>query len=111
MTEPLPFGTPGRGIAAFLDSKAFIRVLLGGRGSGKTFGLAQDATEHIWHNAGAKVIIARQTEASQADSSIDTFMAYFESLGTGWEPASTGLFQVWNNGRKIAHCTHIASRL
>lgn len=102
MISPAPeFGTPASGIAEFLDDPSFIRVLCGGRGSGKTFGLAQDATEHIWHNAGAKVIIARQTEASQADSSIDTFLTYFESLGPGWEPASTGLFQVWGGGRKI----------
>lgn len=102
MISPAPeFGTPGKGVAEFLDSPAFIRVMLGGRGSGKTYGLAQDACEHIWLNAGAKVIVARETEASQADSSIDTFLTYFENMGPGWEPASTGLFQTWSNGRKI----------
>lgn len=75
-------------------------MLIGGRGSSKTTAVAEDITGHIWQNAGAKAIVARQTEASQADSSIDTFWKYFEKLGPLYSAAGgVGLFKAWNNGR------------
>lgn len=66
--------------------------------SGKTRAVAEDVTRHIWRNAGAKAIIARETEVSQADSSIDTFKAFFETLGNAYSE-EFGLFKSWNNGR------------
>lgn len=95
----LKFGEHGPSIQAFLEDDHFIRVLCGGRGVGKTRALAEDITAHIWANAGAKAIIARETESSQADSSIDTFFSFFESLGPMYTTAALGLFKVWNNGR------------
>lgn len=92
------FGESGKSVKEFLKSGAFIRVLCGGRGSGKTFGFAEDATRHCYRNAGAKVIVARETEESQSDSTIDTFFSYFDTLGTGYQPG-LGLFKSWNNGR------------
>lgn len=92
------YGENGKSAKEFLKSKAFIRVLCGGRGAGKTRVLAEDVTRHLWRNAGAKAIIARETEVSQADSSIDTFAALFETLGNAYSP-ECGLFKSWNNGR------------
>lgn len=103
----MAFGEPGPSIKAFLRSSAFIRVLIGGRGAGKTVGLAEDITGHIFQNAGAKAIVARETEVSQADSSIESFWRYFESLGSLYSPGGPGLFRSWNNGRTF----RIPSRL
>jgi hypothetical protein len=94
-------GQPGPSIEEFYASTDFVRVMVGGRGSGKTRGLAEDITGHIWMNAGAKAIIARETEISQADSSIDTFLLYYESLGPVYTVSGLGLFRTWNNGRTI----------
>lgn len=93
------YGEHGKSIQEFLSSPAFIRVLLGGRGVGKTRALAEDITAHLWQNAGGKAIVARQTEVSQGDSSIQTFWDYFESLGPLYQSAGIGLFKSWNNGR------------
>lgn len=93
------FGEPGPSVKAFLKDDSFIRVLIGGRGAGKTVGLAEDITGHIFQNAGAKAIVARETEVSQADSSIESFWRYFESLGPLYSPGGPGLFRSWNNGR------------
>lgn len=92
------FGANGQSIEDFLYDGSFIRVLIGGRGSGKTRGLAQDITAHLWLNAGGKAIVARETQVSQDDSSIDTFWQYFETLGPAYQPG-LGLFRSWNNGR------------
>lgn len=95
----LEYGEHGPSIQAFLISNAFIRFLIGGRGSGKTTALAEDITGHIWQNAGAKAIIARETETSQADSTIETMWRFFEGLGPLYSPGGPGLFRSWNNGR------------
>lgn len=93
------YGDHGKSLQEFLADSHFIRFLIGGRGSGKTTGLAEDITGHVWQNAGAKVIIARETETSQADSTIETFWRYFEQLGPLYSPGGPGLFRSWNNGR------------
>lgn len=94
------YGQPGDSIQSFLDDPHFIRVLIGGRGSGKTNALATDIVAHLWQNAGGKAIVARETEVSQADSSIDTFWIYFNSLSSPLYSASgLGLFKSWNDGR------------
>lgn len=67
--------------------------------SGKTYALAEDITDHIWENAGGKAIVARETEVSQADSSVDTFWKFFETKGPLYTTAALGLFKSWNNGR------------
>lgn len=101
--EPPPaalHGTPAKGIQEFWDDPSFVRVLLGGRGSGKTFGVAADITAHLWQNAGGKAIVARETELSQEDSSIDSFWLYFEMLDSPlYRTDGLGFFKSWNNGR------------
>lgn len=94
------FGETPKSIREFLNDGTFVRVLIGGRGSGKTIGLAEDIVAHIWQNAGAKAIVARETELSQEDSSIDTFWRYFEMLDSAiYQTSGLGLFKAWNNGR------------
>lgn len=93
------YGEHGVSVEQFVNDPSFIRVLIGGRGSGKTTGLIEDITAHIWQNAGAKAVIARETETSQADSTIDSCTQYFERLGDLYTPAKLGLFKSWNNGR------------
>jgi hypothetical protein len=95
----LAYGEHGPSISQFINDGSFIRVLIGGRGSGKTSALAEDITAHLWQNAGGKAIIARETETSQADSTIDTFHQFFERLGDLYQPGKLGLFKSWNNGR------------
>lgn len=96
---PTPrYGEHGKSAKEFLKDGHFIRVLIGGRGAGKSFTVAEDVARHIWRNAGAKAIIARETEVSQADSSIDTFRAFFDTLGNAYSE-EFGLFKSWNNGR------------
>jgi hypothetical protein len=106
-SQKLPYGTPGKSIQEFIRDSHFIRVLIGGRGAGKTVGLAEDITAHCFQNAGAKAIVARETEVSQSDSSIESFWRYFESLGPLYSPGGPGLFRSWNNGRTF----RIPSRL
>lgn len=103
-TEPevsvLQFGQHGKSIQEFFNDGSFIRALIGGRGSGKSFAVATDIVSHLWQNAGGKAIVARETEVSQADSSIDTFWQYFESLNSPlYQSEGLGLFKSWNDGR------------
>lgn len=93
------YGEHGPSIEEYINDGHFIRVLVGGRGSAKTTALAEDITAHIFQNAGAKAIVARETETSQADSSIETFGNYFDTLGPLYSNATLGLFKQWNNGR------------
>ncbi len=89
---------PGPSIDDFHESNAFVRVLVGGRGSGKTVGVAVDASRHCWRNAGAKVIVTRKTETSQVGSTIDTFAQCFQQMGDLYSAKSHGLFRIWNDG-------------
>lgn len=96
------FGATPKSIRDFLNDGHFVRVLVGGRGSGKTIGLAEDIVAHIWQNAGAKAIVARETELSQEDSSIDSFWRFFEMLDSPiYSTSGIGLFKSWNNGRSF----------
>lgn len=76
--------------------------------SAKTSALAEDCIGHIWQNAGAKVIIARETETSQSDSSISTFELTFSKLGPLYANGGLGLFKVWNNGRTFRIPSYLA---
>lgn len=89
----------GPSISSFHQSDAFVRILLGGRGSGKTAAVGVEAARHIWQNAGAKVIIARKTETSQVGSTIDTLTWCFSQMGSYYDQAAShNLFRSWNNG-------------
>lgn len=93
---------PGPSITEFHQSSAYVRVLLGGRGAGKTSGgSCLDAIGHCWHNAGAKVLFVRKTETSQASSTIETLMSVCNQMGTLYEEGPGSLFRSWNNGLTV----------
>jgi hypothetical protein len=92
---------PGKSIQDFHNSRAFVRVLVGGRGSGKTSGITVDVIRHCWQNAGAKAMLLRKTEASQTDSTIETMLICFEQMGPLYKDTGDSLFKIWNGGRTI----------
>lgn len=101
VADPPEFGVPGPSIREFYDDQSLVRVLIGGRGSAKTFSLADDISRHLWHSAGGKAIIARKTETSQADSTIGTFRQFFATNPELYGPSTFGLFRETNNGLKF----------
>jgi len=90
---------PGPSIQEFHRSPAKVRVLIGGRGSGKTTGVAVEAIEHCVNNAGAKVLCVRQTQVANDDTSVKTFDEAYTKMGfaVGEDP-ETSLFRKWNDG-------------
>ena len=89
---------PGPSIQEFHEALDFVRVLVGARGAGKTSAVAVETVRHCWQNAGAKVMLVRKTETSQADSTIDTFLQVFDKMGNLYVDTQDGLFRSWNNG-------------
>jgi len=101
-SEPECFYRPGPSIQKFHDSRAFVRIIIGGRGSGKTAACSIESIRHGWHCAGAKILFVRKTEASQVDSTIDTLRQCFDNLDPElYRETEDSLFRVWNDGRTI----------
>jgi hypothetical protein len=92
---------PGASMQEFHDSDAFIRFLIGGRGTGKTAASGMEAIRHGWHIAGAKAIFLRKTESSQSDTTIETIGKLFDQMGALYQDTGDSLFKSWNNGRTI----------
>lgn len=93
---------PGESIQAFHDSQAFYRVLIGGRGSGKTCADSIEAIRHGWHNPGARVICLRKTETSQGDTSVKTFNQTYAKMGALYaEKGKRNLFRSWRGGLQV----------
>lgn len=90
---------PGRSMAEFHQSRVKIRCLVGGRGCGKTTGVAVETIRHNYHNAGAKVYILRKTQLSNEDTTLDTFEQVFHSSGTAYLESSISLFKKIDGGR------------
>jgi phage terminase large subunit len=91
---------PGLRIVEFHQSKAKIRALVGARGCGKTTAIGVEAIGHGWHNAGAKVYILRKTEASQHDTTLDTFEHVFRNCGTAYvQNGDRSLFKKIDGGK------------
>lgn len=97
---PQHWWRPGKSISQFQQSPARVRWLIGGRGCAKTASSGMEAVRHCLHNAGAKVMVVRKTEISQADTSIETVKKLFEKLGPAYED-NGGLFRMWDDGRTI----------
>lgn len=89
----------GESLTEFHQSDAFVRVLVGARGSGKTTGVTVEAIGHCWHNAGAKVMLLRKTETSQEDTTVATMGICFDAMGDLYKDTGNSLFKSWNNGR------------
>lgn len=90
---------PGPKITEFHLSKAPTRVLIGGRGSGKTTAIGVACVGHGFHNAGAKVYLLRKTEESNRDTTLETFEQVFANMGTGYLETKTSLFKKIEGGR------------
>ena len=91
----------GPQMASFHESNAWCRVLVGGRGTGKSSGVTIEAIRHTWHFAGSKTLLVRKTEASQADSTIDTHNIVYNNMGDLYRETATSLFKRWNDGRTV----------
>ena len=91
---------PGKSIAEFHASKARIRALMGGRGSGKTTAIAIEAIGHGFWNAGAKIYILRKTQDSNEDTTQATFDGQiFPNLGNAYTDTGVSLFKRIDGGR------------
>jgi hypothetical protein len=90
---------PGKSLREFHACNVPVRVLIGGRGSGKTTSVAVEVVGHGLHNAGAKIYILRKTQDSNEDTTLDTFEQVFRRLGTGFEETKISLFKKSEGGK------------
>lgn len=98
-TEDGTWWRPGKSMQEAHESDARVRWLIGARGAGKTNFSVMEAIRHGWHNAGAKIIFLRKTEASQGDTTIDTAQKTFEKMGELYMDMGDSLFASWRDGR------------
>lgn len=97
---------PGPSMSDFHSCKVRVRVLVGGRGTGKTTGVAVEVIGHAFHNAGAKIYILRKTQDSNADTTQETFEQVFRYSGTAYTDTSVSLFRKIDGGK----CYRLPSR-
>ena len=91
---------PSAAIQEFHASKARIRALIGGRGTGKTTAVAVEVASHALHNAGAKSYILRKTQDSNEDTTLETFEhQVFPNLGTAYRDTGVSLFKRIDGGK------------
>jgi hypothetical protein len=91
---------PGPTVSEFHASKATIRVLIGGRGSGKTTAIAVEAVlKHAWLYAGSRIYVLRKTETSNQDTTVETFEQLFQQSGTAYVETESSLFRKKEGGR------------
>lgn len=101
VTENRDWYRPGKSLREFHNSPAYMRFLVGGRGSGKTTSVAMEVIKHSLHNPGAKILGLRKTEISQMDTTIDTFNQVYRNLGDLYIETPTSLFRSWRNGLTV----------
>lgn len=91
---------PGPSMAEFHESTARVRALVGGRGSGKTTGVALESVGHGFWNAGAKIYILRKTQESNSDTTLETFeQQVFPRLGNAFVDTGISLFKKMEGGK------------
>lgn len=92
---------PGPSMIEFHKSKARVRVLIGGRGCGKTTGDAVEAVlNHGWRYAGARIYVLRKTATANQDTTAETFEIVFKNSGTAFVERPDSLFKKSEGGRK-----------
>lgn len=93
---------PGPSCEAFHESIARVRVLIGGRGSGKTTTVAVEAVRHCLHYTGAKVMCVRKTQVANDDTSVMTFNEVYSQMGFKMDlDEDLSLFRKWNGGLTV----------
>jgi|GEM_PF-5354280 hypothetical protein len=93
---------PGPSCAEFHTSQADVRVLLGGRGSGKTTTVSVEAVKHCQHYAGARVLCVRKTQVANDDTSVMTFNETYTKWGFTVDlDEDLSLFRKWNGGLTV----------
>jgi len=93
---------PGPSLTEFHNSDARVRVLVGGRGSGKTTSVACEAVQHCVFIPGAKVLCIRQTQVSNEDTSVATFNDVYSRMGYAVElDEDVSLFRKWDGGLTV----------
>lgn len=93
---------PGPSLTEFHHSEHKVKVLVGGRGSGKTTSVACEAVKHCVFIAGAKVLCVRQTQVSNEDTSVATFNDVYSKMGYKVDvDEDTSLFRKWNGGLTV----------
>ena len=105
--DPHAWYKPGSSMQEFHASDAPVRVLIGGRGCGKTTAVSLECISHGWHNAGAKIYILRKTQDSNDTTTLDTFEQTFRKCGTAYTETTTSLFKKIDGGKHF----RIPSRL
>ena len=99
-TSPKEWYRPGKSVLEFHNSSARVRVIIGGRGSGKTTGDAVEAIlKHGWRNAGARIYILRKTQQANQDTTLETFELVFRNSGTAYVDNGESLFKKKEGGR------------
>lgn len=86
-------------MAEFHQSRARTRALIGGRGTGKTTGIAIETVSHGFWNAGAKIYALRKTQESNTDTTLESFLQIFPRLGTAYIDTGVSLFKKIDGGR------------
>lgn len=97
---------PGPKMREFHASRVQVRCLVGGRGTGKTTGVAVEVLGHALHNAGAKIYILRKTQDSNEDTTQETFEIVFRNSGTAYADTGDSLFKKIDGGK----CYRLPSR-
>lgn len=98
---------PSKSLQEFHASRARVRALVGGRGTGKTTTVAVEVIGHCLHNAGAKAYILRKTQDSNEDTTLETFeKQVFPKMGTGYIDTGVSLFKKIDGGK----CYRLPSR-
>lgn len=93
---------PGPSCTAFHNSPAKVRVLIGGRGSGKTTTVAVECVRHCIHYTGAKVLCVRKTQVANDDTSLETFNGVYDKFGFKVDlDEELSLFRKWNGGLTV----------
>ena len=98
---PMDWYKPGKSIAEFHEDGSWIRVLMGGRGCGKTFASMTEAVKHCWFNVGARVRVFRKWGSSNEDSVKDTLMEIFKNMGEYFIDTGRTLFAIKDGGSRF----------
>ena len=100
-SAPKDWYTPGKSIAEFHADHSRIRVLIGSRGSGKTFSVLLEAVKHCLHTAGAVVRIFRRFSVSNEDSVAASLEEVLSKMGPHFVDTGRSLCKKMERGTRV----------